>query len=402
MSMREVFRPFRPFRSQLWQGGAFSPASLFAGGRSGFLIGGAPAFTDVHATDLADTANDGIGFATDTHAGLGYSGGAFTGTGAQMIANGTNPVNTTGWACLDAAEVNRASRLTASGGVFTVNVSSDLGYTFLYALMSGASAGSQVRLAVELTARTANRVYFATSTAQTSESGLTALSPGSGDTALRTYQFVVDAAATTYFRMAVDGVSGGALSFNNVSGRVLPGFSARQGTGSFQPKYQIGPARYVFDGIDDRLTTARTPTPIGSLAVRMRSTTASRVAIGSQDGGGDRCYIALAADGALAGGIANRATDIIKGATDVRGQWVTGVLTWDDVTVRLYQDGAQVYSAAQVGSLDTAVPFSIGGLNNAGNHLAFHAGDIARALFIDRVLTPAEITNLHTTWSTIS
>jgi hypothetical protein len=134
----------------------------------------------------------------------------------------------------------------------------------------------------------------------------------------------------------------------------------------------------------------------------MRGNAASKVAIGSQPASDGRCYIGLASDGSLAGGIGTQATSVIKGSTDVRTDWVTGILTWDGSTVTLYQDGVSVYSAAQSGAVNTTIDLMVGALNNNGTAAAFHAGDIARALVLNRAITATEVTDLSTLWSTIS
>jgi hypothetical protein len=189
---------------------------------------------------------------------------------------------------------------------------------------------------------------------------------------------------------------------DDVSVREIPGNHATQSSGSFKSKYQAGPDRKVFDGIDDRDNTILKPTASGTLAVRMRSNTASKVAIGSQPASDGRCYIGLASDGSLAGGIGTQATSVIKGSADVRTDWVTGVLTWDGSTVTLYQDGTSVYSAAQSGAVSTTIDLTVGALNNNSTAIAFLDGDIARALVIDRAITSAEVTDLSTLWGNIS
>jgi len=194
---------------------------------------------------------------------------------------------------------------------------------------------------------------------------------------------------------------GGTVSSASV--RELTGFHATQSASSgFRPAYQTTPQRLNFDGSDDRLNFAYNPTASGSLAVRINGATASRVAIGSQGATDGRCFLALASDGSLGAGIGAQSTATIKGSTDIRGTWTTGVVTWDGTTVRLYQNGTEVYSGAQSGAVNTTVPMDLGCLNNNGTRAAFWSGGIGAAIALGRVMTPTEVSSLHQLWSNIA
>jgi hypothetical protein len=84
---------------------------------------------------------------------------------------------------------------------------------------------------------------------------------------------------------------------------------------------------------------------------------------------------------------------------DLRNAWHTGAVTWDGTTVKLYLDGAEVYSAAQSGAVNTTVDMFKGALNANGTAAGFWQGRIEHAIALDRVLTPAEITNITAFWS---
>jgi hypothetical protein len=175
-----------------------------------------------------------------------------------------------------------------------------------------------------------------------------------------------------------------------------------QATAGLTSRYQVSPFRSQYDGADDFSATLFRPTLAGTIAVRMNSTTASKVAFGSQPASNGRCYIALASDGSLAGGIGEQATGVIKGSADIRGVWTTGILTWDGTTVTLYQDGVSVYSAAQSGAVNTTIAMHEGALNNNGTASSFTLGGIAQSIVLDRVMTASEIANITTLWSNIS
>ena len=84
---------------------------------------------------------------------------------------------------------------------------------------------------------------------------------------------------------------------------------------------------------------------------------------------------------------------------DLRNAWHSGGVTWDGTTVKLYLDGAEVYSEPQVGAVSGAIPAMLGALNANGTASAFWDGRISNALAVDRALTPTEITNLTNEWS---
>jgi hypothetical protein len=179
--------------------------------------------------------------------------------------------------------------------------------------------------------------------------------------------------------------------------------NSTQPSTSFQSKYQTGPDRKAYDGVDDRDNTTLKPTASGTLAVRMRSNTDTRFAIGSIGSSpNSRCFLGLGSSGELGGGIGNDSISVIKGADDVRGNWVTAILNWDGSTVDLYQDGLSVYSAVQSGVVNTTANFAIGAINNNGTPIVFHDGDIARALVLNRAITTTEVADLSTLWGTIS
>jgi hypothetical protein len=155
----------------------------------------------------------------------------------------------------------------------------------------------------------------------------------------------------------------------------------------------------ALDGTDDRYVTGRNPTATGSIAAYVNGATASRIAVGAQGASDGRCFIALASDGSVAGGIGADSTSTIKGSTDRRGEWVSIVLTWDGTTVKLYENGVEVYSGAQNGAVTTTVPFLVGCNNNNTTAQSFWQGSLGDTLVIDRVITAAEAAKLHTYWS---
>jgi hypothetical protein len=189
-----------------------------------------------------------------------------------------------------------------------------------------------------------------------------------------------------------------AIAINSASVRELLGNHASQSNATFRPLRSATGALY--DGSDDRLAGTFSPTAAGTIAARFNGSTASRVIIGSAGASDGRAFLALDASGRIAAGIGAQGTSTIFGGADIRNEWHSGAVTWDGSTVRLYLDGVEVYSGAQSGAVNTTVPMNEGALNNNGTAASFFAGTIARNIALSRVMTPAEILNLHNQWST--
>jgi len=358
-------------------GAAFTPASLFASGDAGAWYDGsdlATLFQDTAGTTPVTTANQSVGLALDKSKGLAL--------GPRLETNGTFDT---------ASDWTLGAGWTISGGVLAYDGTDapNIVHQPSTALISPAFYRVDISVSLSQGALLV-RPQYNTSAGQVQIEA-------SGD-----YSIILQGKAAGGLGFLAGNFGGRFVgTIDNISARILPGSHSTQGTGSFQGKYQTGPQRLAFDGIDDRLLSTLNPAASGSIAVRMRSNTASRIAVGSQAASDGRCYIGLASDGALAGGIGTQATSVIKGSTDIRTAWTTGILTWNGTTVTLYQNGASVYSAAQSGAVNTTIPVMVGGLNSNGTGAAFHAGDIARAIIINRVLTAGEIASLTALWSTI-
>ncbi len=179
----------------------------------------------------------------------------------------------------------------------------------------------------------------------------------------------------------------------------IPGSSSTQATAAACPKW-YGPNLVRFDGTDDRHRLTIKPTAAGTIAAKIKPTTAGRFLIGCQNATPDRCYLGLDGSGQLAGGIGSDSSATIHGSEDIRGTTGVAVLTWDASTVKLYWNGAEVYSGAKAGSIPTATAFSLGALNANGTDSAFFAGDLYPKPFIlTTAATPAQVAQITTALS---
>lgn len=380
--MREISSPLDGFLSPFGRlrGGAFEPLSVFGGGDDGFgfLNQTADYFTTTEAQ--TQTALGGtVAFMLDRASGAGYSAPEFTGLGLELDPGFSNYV-------------------ISGTGTFTGSTE----YTF------EDTVGGQTRPGVQW-----DNPYFVEGTTYIVEIDVASISGASSiridstgtdkllTVGVTSFAFVansIDASFALRFRLEKLSTSiGDGFTLNSVSARVLPGYHATQAGSSFLPLRRADGIE--FDGLDDRLVTELLPSTSGTLIAKINGSAASRVAIGSQPASDGRCYLGLDASGRLAAGIGTQGTATIFGGSDIRNTTAVGAVTWDGSTVKLYSDGAEIYSAAQSGAVATTVKMLIGALNANGTAAAFWDGTVGESIAIDRALTPTEIINLTNAWS---
>lgn len=352
-------------------GVAFSPLALFAAGEAGFWY--APGtistlFQDAAGTTAVAAAADPDGLVLDRSKSLLL--------GSEVVTTGDFS-SSTGWTL---------NGVSIAGGKLVA---------------SAAANGSDARQTGKLTAGAFYQVtYDIDSISGGSVRFFNLVTTGPSRSAPGTYTEIFTGTGTALgLQFLTLGVT---ASIDNLSVKLLSGNHAvLSGATTLRPLYQITPARLVFDATDDRLLTTLNPTTSGTIAARIKGGTASKVALGSQGASNGRAFLALAADGSLGAGIGADSTSTIKGSADIRAAWATGVVTWDGSTVKLYQDGAQVYSGAQNGAVNTTVPWMFGCLNNNATAASFWDGSIGAALVLDRAMTASEVSSLTSTWSSI-
>jgi hypothetical protein len=372
--MREIVSPLdgfgSPFGTRRRALAPFSPAILFAAGNDGLWFDDDPAtkFLDPAGTTLAGLTQS-VALELDKSRGLEL--------GPELVTNGgfDTPAN---W-------IINSAGVTISGGsanfsaVAPTNVS----------MAQDFSAAPALGVVYEIVYTISNYVSGSIAFRINGQNKITRSSNGTFT------QLHIGTGAGAAIALAV--VTTATLSVDNVSVRELRGNHASQGTTTFRPTRQTDGIQY--DGSDDRQTTPYRPTVAGSIIARFNGATASRVVLGSQAATDGRAFLGLDASGRLAAGIGAQGTATIFAGADIRNAWHTGAVTWDGTTVKLYLDGAEVYSAAQDGAVNTTVDMFKGALNANGTAAGFWQGRIEHAIALDRVLTPAEITNITAFWS---
>lgn len=361
-------------------GNSFSIPGLFTSGALGLWYDHgtiSTLFQDAAGTTAVAAAGDATGLDLDRSQGLVLGSELISNPGPFSVITGITLVS---------------SSASFAGGVMTLT-----GGRAEWSL-SGLTVGNSYRVVIR--ARQVNGVAQRIQAWTWATVPTTALTNTFAD-----YSFILRATSTSgLLRIYADALADptSSVDVSSVSVKELSGSHAvLSGANTLRPLYQITPARLVFDASDDRLLTALNPTTSGTIAARIKGGTASRVALGSQGASNGRAFLALAADGSLGAGIGADSTSTIKGSADIRAAWATGVVTWDGSTVKLYQDGAQVYSGAQNGAVNTTVPWMLGCLNNNATAASFWDGSIGAALVLDRAMTASEVSSLTSTWSTI-
>lgn len=175
----------------------------------------------------------------------------------------------------------------------------------------------------------------------------------------------------------------------------LKGNHARQTSSTFRPTKQSGGLLWRRG---DRLVSTHTATPQGTIIAKFNGVDGTIIA-GAQPASNGRSFLALDPNGRLSAGVGNQSRNIIFAGPDLRNETHIGAVTWDGTTVKLYLDGAEIYSAPQVGAVTGATPFMIGALNANGTAAQFWQGLIGPNIAIDRALTAAEITSITSKWS---
>lgn len=189
---------------------------------------------------------------------------------------------------------------------------------------------------------------------------------------------------------------GQAFYVDDVEIDVIPGNHGVQSVSGTRPTLQLNGTdpRMRFTGASSNLLTTLKPSAAFSMIalVDMPATVSNdaSVIMGAQASASTKCWIGINANGQVAGAVGN---DTFTGGDDVRGTTGVIALTLDGTTVRLYWNGAVVYSGAQNGSISTSIPLMIGALNDNGTQTRFadFTIDVAAPVAMKKALTAEEV-----------
>lgn len=242
-------------------GSAFDPASLFASGENGVWFEPSPTTAFRSTTDLTPcAAGESCGFLLDKSQGAGYSGGAFTGLGSELVTNGTFDTDLSSWTVTNA---NAGNTIEQSAGKLSMtrNVS---GFDTMIAAGINITgiAGQWVLISCDYT-----------ETDATTNGRLQAIGTPFFNqtfdcvTGHNQFVFFIPTGTTSFYIQATHaglGAIPNTITFDNISVKELPGFHATQGTAAARPILrQTGGGVYYLedDEVDDALNwTAPTDT----------------------------------------------------------------------------------------------------------------------------------------------
>jgi hypothetical protein len=205
----------------------WDPSELFASGEQGAWYDPSDfstMFQDSAGTTPVTAVEQNVGLILDKSKGAGYAGGSFTGTGPELVSNGTFDTDTTGWASSQSATLS-----VVSGRIrITKNGSNNGGATQTITLV----AGKNYLIKASLFLGTHNRGSFSVSNVTP------AISTDTIDSNAN-YQFIVQATAASAVVTIRNGgsaqVDGTYVEYDNVSVVELPGNHATQSTSGSRP-----------------------------------------------------------------------------------------------------------------------------------------------------------------------
>ena len=207
-----------------------------------------------------------------------------------------------------------------------------------------------------------------------------------------TYYFVA-AATTTWVRVSRTSV--GTSVESAFSCKLVPGNHAIQATTTKRPLWtaNAGKPYLLFDGVDDTLVSAFSPTAAMTMACAFNTPTISAMMIGGGDSAGNRrAFLSLDASGLLSGGWGTHTQTTIFGGADIRSTDHVGLLTADAATADLYLDGALIYSAASSGTGSGGTgAMALGSFNNGGTPASWSNAREYAALALNRRVNQGEI-----------
>lgn len=379
--------------------------SIFADGTDGFYFDFSKTdrlFQTQAGLTLADDAGENIAFALENHSWGSSSYAAIVAAATELFPDGGMSDASTGWT------YSNASGSIVSGALRLTSTAVGAAARTAYKTLSGLTVGVSYRVSVDVvgTGGTAGGAATSLLQALTTAGAGVQNSESAAGTGTRSLIFV--ATATSHrIQVRFDGSGGDAttyVDFDNLSVKAIPGNHGRQSTTSAQPKWQTGGIAR-FDGSDDNLPTVLYPSAAAMTLmadVTVGAIGAARVFMGCIGAGTQRLSISVTAAGVLSGSLGDQfsTTIVDPGGTDRSGQRLRVALTCNGSTVRLYANGTQVYSGAQVGAPATDQPIAVGAYNNAGVMQNFFNGDIYKGLAIKKALTAAEIAAITNLWGT--
>lgn len=334
-------------------------------------------FQEANGSTPSDGTGEAMGLSLDQRLWSGYTLSEVLASAPELILNGQFTTNTTNWSAASSAVLSAVAgnlRITngaASEGGAQQAVTTVAGDLFKLTVdgRSGTTASANVAMEVQGTV-SFPRVGF------------------TKNTQMNRFLVAAGTSVTIYPRTNSSTINEYA-EFDNFSLKKIPGHCATQTTTSARPAFQASGVK--FDGSDDNLLTNYFASAGANFIVAKITVPATlsglQIFAGASGASANRIYLAINSVGQLCAGVGGQVATVIVGTQDLRGQEVVVGLTMNGSTVKLFVNGVEEYSGAQVATPTTTIPFRIGCLNNNGTAANFFAGSVKEILMGREYLT---------------
>lgn len=380
-------------------GRKFSIDAFMAGQSDGFYFDFTR--TDRHFQEhtgptLADDIGESIGLALDQRTWGSGTLAQVLAAQPELVANGDFSSALSGWT---AVGVNIPT-LAAVGGRWRATASGSAGGWFGgYTVLTDLTIGKTYRVAVQATLQSGWTSFSNFVLTVMDGAGATSIVGAIRSTAGLLEMYFVATATSHAVRLRAEGAYVNGVSyaeFDDLSVKLVPGYSALQSTGTMKPTRQTSGAK--FDGSDDNLLTTYYATSGANFIAASVSVPATLSAVqviaGASGSGANRTFLAIDTSGRVCAGVGSDSTTVHVGTTDLRGTDTVIALSYDGTTVRLFAWSTLEYSGPQASTPTTTIPYRIGSLNSNGTAASFSAAAIKRIVVGREFLTTPQFAQL--------
>lgn len=359
----------RSLTRSLTAGVSFNLADFMAAQADGFAFDFSKTdrlFQEGSGSTPADSAGEVIGLALEGRLWGGRTLAGVLAGQAELVANGTFTVDSSGWTAVN-------STLSTSDGVLTVTATGTSNARATQ-LISGLVVGQTYRVSARV-----RKPNGALPGAGFFLSGGGSGAPTYTTSATASTLSVVFTATGSSVTLLLDisaSTAGQAAEFSQVTLKTIPGIRAVQATLNYRGKFQATGKKY--DGSDDFDTTPYSLSGATNVfafdyADIPSIIAATQILFGAQNASSEAFYLGVTTGGALRLKVGS--TTIDSTGVDIRGaQHSVGAYT-NGSTAYLMVDGVVVGSGTYSGALP-ATAWYLGAVNNNGTSAAFFGGSL--------------------------
>ena len=366
-------------------GRKFSIDAFMAGQSDGFFCNFKE--TDRHFQEhtgptLADDIGEVIGLALDQRTWGSGTLAQVLAAQPELVANGDFSSALSGWT---AVGVN-ISTLAAVGGRWRATATgSASGWFGGYTVLTDLTIGKTYRVAVQATLQSGWTSFTNFVLTVMDDAGATSIVSANRSTAGLLEMYFVAVATSHAVRLRAEGAYVNGVSyaeFDDLSVKLVPGYSALQSTGTMKPTRQTNGAK--FDGTDDNLLTTYYAGSGSNFIVAIVTVPASiastQLFAGSRTDSSTRLAIGFNTSGYVCGLVGSQDQNTIVGSSDYRNTEVCVGISQGGSVVRLFGDSSVQYEGAQSGAIGTTYALRLGAWNTVGTAALFFGGSIKKII----------------------